>query len=62
MESARCLFVSAMFPLTSLSYMLLSWQTDEPEDTALTDSDEDEDHNDGGDPKVRYATHEDYQR
>ena len=56
MESARDLFVTSMFPLTSPSHMLLRWQKGEMdvEDTALADSDEE-----GGDcGPALYTTHE----
>lgn len=56
MKSARDLFVTSMFPLTSPSHMILRWQSGEVEgeDTALADSDEE-----GGDcGPVMYTTNE----
>lgn len=42
--------------------MLLLWQRAELEDIALSDSEAEEEPSSDGNPVVRYATHEDYQR
>ena len=50
-----------MYPLTSLSYMLLAWQKGQLDEAALSDSDCDEEGSDDeGEPKARYATEEQY--
>jgi len=70
-QSARRLFTTSMFPLTSPTYMLLRWQRAELEDVALSDSDDDSGavgpalytvHDGDGVPSSRYTTHEDYKR
>ena len=62
-EQTACrLFVSTIFPLTSLSYMLLCWQRAELDDATLTDSDQEEEHDGDSSPVVRYATDEEYQQ
>ena len=61
MESARKLGTVAIFPLTSLSFMLLRWQPEESEGDTLSDSEDDGDGlDDNGEPIVRYATEEQY--
>jgi hypothetical protein len=61
-ESVRNIGVSAMFPLTSISHMLLTWQQGSLEVAALSDSDCDEGgSSDGNEPTVKYATEEQYQ-
>jgi hypothetical protein len=60
-NSAHNLGISAIYPLTSLSYMLLAWQRGELEDTTLSESDSDEEeYDDNGEPTVRYATEDQY--
>jgi len=70
-QSARKLFTTGMFPLTSPMYMLLRWQRAELENTALSDSDDDSGavgpalytvHDSNSEPSTRYTTQEDYKR
>jgi len=70
-ESARKLFITAMLPLTSLSFMLLRWQRAELDNAALSDSDSDDGtgglalyttNDNNGEPSVRYTTHEEYKQ
>src|SRR6266478_1831761 len=61
MESARNLGVSAIYPLTGLSEMLLAWRQADLEDTTLSDSECDEEVDDNGEPMVKYATEKQYQ-
>jgi hypothetical protein len=60
-KSVRNLGISAIYPLTSLSYMLLAWERGELEETTLSDSDCDEEEcDDDGEPMVKYSTEEQY--
>ena len=62
MKSARKLSATAIYPLTSLSFMLLAWQKSELEDFVLSDSDCDDgdESNSDGEPTVKYGTEEEY--
>jgi hypothetical protein len=61
-DSARILGVTTIFPLASLSYMLLRWQQGELKDVTLDDTDyEDEQDGDDSEPGVRYTTEKEYQ-
>jgi hypothetical protein len=63
-NSAQSLGVSAIFPLTTLNYMLLCWQRAELEEANLSNSDpdeEDEECDENGEPLVRYTTEKEYQ-
>jgi hypothetical protein len=61
MTSARGLCLD-IFPFTTVSCMLLAWERAELEETALSDSDCDEEGTvDNGEPVVKYATEEQYQ-
>ena len=52
---------SRMYPLSSLSYMLLVWQGGKLEEATLSDSDQDDDGDNGdGEPVVRHTTEEEY--
>lgn len=63
LKSAPVLFTMQMYPLSSLSYMLLTWQVDGPGEGGLTEPD------DGIDPAStvqdqdnNYLTEDEYQR
>lgn len=61
LKSARKLSATAIYPLTSLSFMLLAWQKSELEDVVLSDSDcDEEDSNSNEELPVKYATEEEY--
>ena len=62
-NSARVFGVTAIFPLTTINYMLLRWQKAELQETALSDSDYDEEveYDSDGEPAVGYTTHKEYE-
>ena len=62
-DSAQCLFVLALFPLTPISFMLTRWRGGGLEDTALSDSDHEDEEEDNGNGAAanEYITHRDYE-
>lgn len=52
-----------MFPLSTLTYMFLRWERGGLEETALSDTDEEEEGEEDGDdePDIGYITHKEYE-
>ena len=60
-KAALKLGASAIFPLTSLTFMLLAWHQGDREECILSEPDTDEAEPDNEEPAVRYITEEEYQ-
>ena len=63
LSSTQCLAASAVFPLSTLTYMFLHWERGGLEETALSDTDEEEEGEEDGDDEadIGYITHKEYE-